>query len=219
MQITKLGHSCFRLESGGTTVVLDPGAFSDATALEGADVVLITHEHPDHVHAERLTEAARTSPDLEVWTSETVAGQFAEAFGGRIHAVHHGETFTIGPRSGGPDAGSLDVAVFGSEHACIHADIPLIQNVGFFFPGALFHPGDALTVPEEKVTTLLAPVAAPWMKLSELVDWLRAVAPEKAYLMHDALLSEIGLGAYQNIGGGLVPTDVEQLTNGKPRPL
>lgn len=216
MELTKLGHSCFRLTSGGTTVVIDPGAFSDENALAGADVVLITHEHPDHVHGDRLREAAGSNPDLEVWTNETVAGQFADAFGKRIHAVHAGDTFTLGPRGGGASAGSLDVAVIGSEHACIHPDLPLIRNVGFLFPGGLFHPGDALTVPEQQVTTLLAPVAAPWLKISELIDWVRAVGPQQAYLMHDAVLSETGLTVYSTVAGNLTDAGVQKLPNGEP---
>ncbi|MDQ1672114.1 MAG: hypothetical protein QOC98_676 [Frankiaceae bacterium] len=214
MFLTKLGHSCFRIEAGSTTLVLDPGGFSDPDALQGADAVLITHEHADHVEPDRLRAAATANPELEVWTSRTVAEQFAD-LGGRVHAVDDGDTFTVGPTSGGPEAGSLDIAVFGSEHACIHSDIPLIQNVGFFFPGALFHPGDALTIPDRQVDTLLAPAAAPWMKIAELVDWLRSVGPEQAYLMHDAILSEIGLGLTERVAGGLSPAAVSQLPNGQ----
>lgn len=215
MFLTKLGHSCFRVEVGGTTLVLDPGAFSDPAALDRADAVLITHEHPDHVDPERLAEAARTNPDLEVWTNATVAGQLAGDLGPRVHTVSHGDSFTVGPASGGAEAGSVEISVHGSEHACIHGDIPLVQNVGFFLPGALFHPGDALTVPDRQVDTLLAPVVAPWLKISELVDWLRSVGPEQAYLMHDALLSEIGLGVYERVAGQLSPAAVSRLADGE----
>lgn len=215
MFLTKLGHSCFRVEAGGTTLVLDPGAFSDPTALDGADAVLITHEHPDHVETTRLADAARANPELEVWTNTSLAGQLADDLGPRVHAVVHGDRFTVGPGHGGPEAGSIEISVHGSEHACIHGDIPLIENVGFFLPGALFHPGDALTVPDRQVDTLLAPVAAPWLKISELVDWLRSVGPEQAYLMHDALLSETGISVYERVAGQLSPAAVSRLTDGE----
>ena len=39
------------------------------------------------------------------------------------------------------------------------------------------HPGDALFTPGEPVDVLATPAAAPWMKISEAVDYLRAVAP------------------------------------------
>ena len=58
MRITKFGHACVRIEHDGTTIVLDPGVFTDAEAVDGADAVLITHEHadhylPDHLRADR----------------------------------------------------------------------------------------------------------------------------------------------------------------------
>ncbi|MDI5943191.1 MBL fold metallo-hydrolase, partial [Micromonospora sp. DH15] len=49
MQLTKYAHSCLRVEHDGGVLVVDPGVFSDPGALDGADAVLITHEHPDHV--------------------------------------------------------------------------------------------------------------------------------------------------------------------------
>ena len=54
MRITKFGHACVRVQGDGGVVVIDPGVFTDPAALEGADAVLITHEHPDHVHPDHL---------------------------------------------------------------------------------------------------------------------------------------------------------------------
>jgi|HubBroStandDraft_2_1064218.scaffolds.fasta_scaffold1333571_2 L-ascorbate metabolism protein UlaG (beta-lactamase superfamily) len=51
MRITKLGHSCVRLEKDGAVLVTDPGVWTDA-ALAGAAAVMITHEHADHLDAE-----------------------------------------------------------------------------------------------------------------------------------------------------------------------
>lgn len=220
MYLTKLGHSCLRIESGGTTLVLDPGVWSDPGALEGADAVLITHEHPDHFVPERLAEAAKATPHLEVWTNASVRAQLADDertadLTSRIHTVNPGDTFTVGPSSGGPDAGSLDISVHGGEHAVIHPDLPPITNVAFALPGGLFHPGDSFTVPDVRVTTLFTPADAPWCKVSETIDWIRAVDPERAYLIHDAILSEIGVGLIEQVAGGQVEADVAKLTNGE----
>ena len=49
LTLSTWGHACVRIERDGRRLVLDPGAFSDPAALDGADAVLITHAHPDHV--------------------------------------------------------------------------------------------------------------------------------------------------------------------------
>jgi len=64
----------------------------------------------------------------------------------------------------------------------------------FLVAGQVFHPGDALTVPDEPVATLLLPVHAPWSKLAEVIDYVRAVDADQAYAVHDGALNDIGLG-------------------------
>lgn len=54
VRITKYVHSCVRLEHEGGTLVIDPGVWSEPEALAGADAVLVTHEHNDHVDLLRL---------------------------------------------------------------------------------------------------------------------------------------------------------------------
>ena len=61
MRITKFGHACIRIEHDGHTIVVDPGGFTQPEAVDGADAVLITHEHPDHYFPDHL---ARTAPGL-----------------------------------------------------------------------------------------------------------------------------------------------------------
>ncbi len=88
-------------------------------------------------------------------------------------------------------------------HAEIHPEIPRIPNVGFLVGGQVFHPGDAFTVPEEPVATLLLPMHAPWSKAAELIDYVRAIDADQAFAIHDALLSDAGLGAVGGLLGEL----------------
>src|SRR5579875_2763115 len=94
MRLTKLGHSCVRLQQDGRTLVIDPGIFTEPGALDGAGAVLVTHEHADHLDAASLRAAMSASPALEVWTNASVAGQLAD-LGSRVHAVGHGDAFTV----------------------------------------------------------------------------------------------------------------------------
>jgi L-ascorbate metabolism protein UlaG (beta-lactamase superfamily) len=187
LKLTKKLHACVRLEEDGRTLVLDPGGFSEQDAAAGADALLVTHEHPDHFDEGRLRAALEANPAAELWTLDSVARRLSAAFPGRVHTVGHGDTFT---------AAGFDVQVHGELHAVIHPDIPRITNVGYLVDGSVFHPGDALTVPGAAVDTLMLPVHAPWNKLSEIVDYIREVAPRRSIDVHDALLSDLARPVY-----------------------
>jgi len=63
MRITKLGHSCVRLEKDGAVLVIDPGVWTDAdAALAGAAAVMVTHGHgpPRRRRPQSPTFASRT---------------------------------------------------------------------------------------------------------------------------------------------------------------
>jgi L-ascorbate metabolism protein UlaG (beta-lactamase superfamily) len=190
MRLTKLGHACVRLEKDGMTLVVDPGSFSAADALEGAHAVLITHEHVDHVVADRLRAAIQRNPDLRIWSTRTVAGLLT---GAHVEAVADGEAFSID--------GRFDVQVRGEWHAVVHPDVPRILNVGFLVDGLVFHPGDAFTLPAQPVDTLLVPVHAPWSKVAEVIDYVRAVKPRQVIPIHDGLLNDVGLALVDGLLG------------------
>ncbi|MFD3660335.1 MBL fold metallo-hydrolase [Streptomyces sp. NPDC058659] len=205
MKLTKKSHACVRLEKEGRTLVLDPGNFTEEDAALGADALLVTHEHPDHFDESRLRAALEANPAAEIWTLRSVADRLSAAFPGRVNTVGHGDTFT---------AAGFDVQVHGELHAVIHPDIPRITNVGFLVDGAVFHPGDALTVPDHPVDTLLLPVMAPWNKISEVIDYVREVKPRRAYDIHDALLTDLARPIYDRQIGALGGTDHSRLAPG-----
>ena len=190
MRLTKLGHACVRLEKDGMTLVVDPGSFSAADALDGAHAVLITHEHVDHVVVDRLRAAIQRNPDLRIWSTRTVAGLLT---GAHVEAVADGEAFSID--------GRFDVQVRGEWHAVVHPDVPRILNVGFLVDGLVFHPGDAFTLPTQPVDTLLVPVHAPWSKVAEVIDYVRAVKPRQVIPIHDGLLNDVGLALVDGLLG------------------
>lgn len=188
MRLTKLEHACVRLEKNGATVVVDPGVWSAPGTLDGAAAVLVTHEHFDHLDEDTLRAALGSNPDLTLWANASVAGKFGE-FGDRVHTVQAGDAM---------DVAGFTVHVYGREHAVLYKEIPVIANTGFLFDGTVFHPGDSFTVPEAPVDTLLLPASAPWLKVSEMIDYARAVAPRQGLAIHDALLSDKGLAVLAN---------------------
>ena len=88
------------------------------------------------------------------------------------------------------------------------------SNVGFLVDGAVFHPGDALTVPDQPVGTLLIPVHAPWNKAAEIVDYIREVKPQRTIDVHDAFLSDAARPLYDSVIGGLVGAEHLRLASG-----
>ncbi|MEU4790319.1 MULTISPECIES: MBL fold metallo-hydrolase [Micromonospora] len=204
MQVTKYAHSCLRLEHDGAVLVVDPGVFSDPAALDGADAVLITHEHPDHVDVGALTRALERRP-VPVHGPASLAGVLGDAAEALV-TVEPGQSFTVA---------GVPVRAYGGQHAVIHPDIPVIQNIGYLFADVVYHPGDALFVPDDvQVDTLFAPIHAPWSKFSEVVDFIRAVAPRRAYALHDGLLNDNGFGVLDRQYTAMSKTDYRRLEPG-----
>lgn len=199
MRITKFGHACVRVQHDGATVVLDPGVFTDVGALDGADAVLITHEHPDHYLPDHLR-----ATDARIFTIDAVAARIREDAPDlldRVTVVGPGESF---------EAAGLPVRAVGELHAVIHPEFPRFHNSGYVLTlGAekVFHPGDALTGPGETVDVLLVPVSAPWMRASEGIEFAREVRAPRNVAIHDRVYSEAGLGIVDTHMNAFLPKD------------
>ncbi|MCF6744927.1 MBL fold metallo-hydrolase [Blastococcus sp. KM273128] len=191
MELTKHGHACVVVSDGERRLVIDPGAFTDPVALDGATAVLVTHEHADHFVPDRLRAALEATPSLEVWTNRSVAAAL-EGAGSRVHVVGAGDAVTIA---------GFEVQVHGELHAEIHPELPRVANIGFLVEGQVFHPGDAFTVPGAPVPTLLLPLHAPWSRTADVIDYLREVDADQAFAVHDGLLNETGLGVLSGLLG------------------
>ncbi|AFM19199.1 putative Zn-dependent hydrolase of beta-lactamase fold protein [Mycolicibacterium chubuense NBB4] len=196
MQLTHFGHSCLlasfsgpSASEGDTTVLFDPGTFSHGfEGITGLSAILITHQHPDHADTERLPALVEANPQAALYADPQTAAQL----GGPWQAVHVGDQLSIG---------HLSVRGVGGQHAVIHPEIPMIDNISYLVgdgehAARLMHPGDALFVPDEPVDVLATPAAAPWMKISEAVDYLRAVAPTHAVPIHQAIIDPSARGIF-----------------------
>ncbi|GIF06408.1 MBL fold metallo-hydrolase [Actinoplanes siamensis] len=185
MRVTKFTHSCLRIEGAGVLVV-DPGEFSEKSVLDGADAVVITHEHFDHLDVAAVTAAVSRRPDLRIFAHEEVLkklGEVAEA------------TTPVAPGAEFAAAG-FALRAYGGQHAVIHPYVPRIVNLGYLISDGntnVYHPGDSFVVPDDTpVDTLCVPLNAPWLKISEALEFTRAVRPDRAIAIHDGLLNERG---------------------------
>jgi L-ascorbate metabolism protein UlaG (beta-lactamase superfamily) len=183
MKVTKFEHSCVRLERDDAVLVIDPGPWTSPAALDGVDAVLITHEHFDHLDVNRLADALAKRPAVMVYANESVVSKL-DALRGATRTVASGDSF---------DAAGYAVKAYGGWHAMVHPEVGRVPNLGFLVDDSVYHPGDSFDVPEgAHVDTLFVPVSGPWLKLSESVDFIRAVHPRRAYALHDGLHNERG---------------------------
>jgi L-ascorbate metabolism protein UlaG (beta-lactamase superfamily) len=192
MRIIKHGHACVSLVTDTATIVIDPGMFTAPDVLDGADAVLITHEHADHWSPDQLKRT-----DAPIYTIDAVAGQITASAPGardRVTVVAPGDRF---------EAFGAAVTVVGQKHAVIHPELPHFDNSGYLVEAdgvSVFHPGDSLTSLPAAPDVLLLPVSAPWLKVSECIDYARDVGAPTSIAIHDAVYSEAGLGI---VGGHL----------------
>ncbi|MGI8308935.1 MBL fold metallo-hydrolase [Saccharopolyspora hattusasensis] len=181
MQITHFGHACVLIETDSARLLIDPGKFAaDFEDLRDLDAVLITHQHFDHLDLDRLPALLSANPDAHLVVDPGSASAVAEK-GLAATTARPGESLELGGAA---------INVVGGTHAVIHPDIPVIDNIGYVVDhGAFYHPGDSFFVPEQRIDVLGVPTGAPWLKLSEAVDFLRAVAPRAAVPIHEAVLA------------------------------
>jgi L-ascorbate metabolism protein UlaG (beta-lactamase superfamily)/catechol 2,3-dioxygenase-like lactoylglutathione lyase family enzyme len=174
MRLTRWSHACVVLESDGRRLVLDPGGWSEPQALDGAHAALVTHEHSDHVHIDRV----RASGPPVFAPRGSDLGDLPRT------PLDSGQTLSIE---------GFEVTAVGDLHAAIVPGQEVPPNLGYLVTAdgeTVYHPGDALAVPGVPVTTLLVPMQGNWLKTSEAIDFIRAVRPERAIGIHDGMVND-----------------------------
>ncbi|MCU1408087.1 MAG: fold metallo-hydrolase [Microbacteriaceae bacterium] len=196
MKLTKMEHSALLVELGGQKLFVDPGSFTTAlTETAGTVAVVITHEHADHWTPEQLDRILAMSPDAVIYGPAGVAAAAADY---DITVVNAGDTVEAGP---------FTLRFFGGTHAVIHPSIPVVDNIGVLINNELYYAGDSFVVPEGvEVGTLAVPAGAPWLKISEVIDYILAVKPKRSFPVHEMLLSRAG----KDMSNGRIKTATEQ---------
>lgn len=182
LEITFLGHASLILSSGGTVVHVDPyGKVADYAALPKADVVLITHEHQDHLDPAALQAIRKES--TEVIATAAAADQIE-----RATALVNGAILTFS------EVGVEAVPAYNLKHERS--------------PGVPFHPkgrgngyvvtiaglkvyiaGDTENIPEMKrlagVDVAFLPMNLPYTMTPEMAaDAARMIGPKILYPYH-----------------------------------
>lgn len=158
----------------------DPGIFSleQHDKVAHVDIVLITHEHADHFHIESLKALLQRAPDAAVIANSSVGDILAKE-GIKHHVMKDGDAL---------DLKGVHLEGVGNEHAIIYTTLPRMANTGFFIDNKLFYPGDALTDPKKSVDILALPIAGPWLKISDAIEYALTLKPRVAFPVHDGIV-------------------------------
>lgn len=179
MNIKKLKHCCMLIDVGKTRIMTDPGIYSleEHDKVKHADIVLITHEHPDHFHIESLKALIKRAPEVSVIANDSVGVILAKE--GIEHRIMiNGDKVSLK---------GVEIEAIGEKHAMIYKTLPIVSNVGFLIENRFFYPGDALTDPKRSIEALALPVSAPWLRLSDAIDYALQVKPRISFPVHDAI--------------------------------
>ncbi len=186
MKVTKFGHSCLLVEENGVRILFDPGSFSNLQdSVQNLDIILITHEHLDHCDPESIKNILKNNPTVKIFTNHGV-GAVLDKEGIEYKILEDGEQTTYK---------DVLVEAFGDRHCVIYNSIPQIQNTGYFINHKLFYPGDNFINPGKSVPVLALPVAAPWLKISETLDYAQAIHPQFWFAAHDGMLKDPDFGS------------------------
>lgn len=181
MKITKLGHCCLVIETNGKRVMTDPGSYAiDEQEKEfDIDLILITHEHGDHLHVESLKKVVLNNPNVLIITNEGV-GKFLQEAKIRYQVL---EDKVVKEILG------VEIEAHDCKHEEIFEDYGQVQNTGFFIDKRLFYPGDAFYNPGKSVEILALPVAGPWSRVRDFMKYVLEVKPKACFPVHDGMLN------------------------------
>lgn len=176
MKLTKYVHSCLLAESEGQSVLFDPGIYSWSSGvfklenLNKLDIVVITHEHPDHFSEEFVQAILNAFPEVLFITTSTVAERLKQT-----------GAENISTESAGP------IEIFSKKpHAPIKPllDTPPPENIAVHFADKLTVGGDRHDLEESK-PVLAFPITAPWGSVKQGAEMVMRLKPRYVLPVHD----------------------------------
>lgn len=179
MELTKLEHSGLIIKNGEKRLVFDPVEFKETIpALEKVTAVVITHKHGDHLQMEVLEKILNNNPEAKIFTTSDTAPLIDGAIIVRAGDIQELDGF--------------ELKFFGRDHAAIIPGQIPCENIGVVVNDRIVNPGDSFDLPDTQANVLLVPVAAPWLKTHESMDFTEKARPKTVIPIHDALFSELG---------------------------
>lgn len=196
MNIKKIGHCCLLIKKDKITILTDPGMFSTGqNTVTGIDLVLITHEHADHFHIESLKEVLKNNPQAQVITNSGVGAKLKE----------QGINFSLLEGNASSTIKEVLIEAFDGKHEEIFEEFGQVQNTGYFVDNKLFYPGDSYIDPKKSVDVLALPVAGPWCRIKNSIEYAMRLKPRIAFPVHDGQLIKEKIGGFHGAPQNMLP--------------
>lgn len=190
MEITKIGHCCLVIEEKGKRIMTDPGRFTVGDhELEHIDIILITHEHADHLHTDSLKDLLTKNPQVQIFTNSSVGALLDEA--DIPHELLEGTALK--------EILGLTIEAFDAKHAEIFEEFGQVQNTGYVINNRLFYPGDAYAELGRPIEILALPVGGPWCRMTDTLHYAIRMAPRHVFPVHDGVEREDRVNIVHNI--------------------
>jgi len=188
MKISKHLHSCLLIEEQGKTIIIDPGIFTyqdkalDISKLQKLDYLLITHDHPDHMHLPLVKEIIAKFPQVKIITNNEIVTQLAKE---NITATYEEDAI---------------VTVEAVPHEKLWDTQPP-ENVMITVFGKLAIPGDSHHF-ETSAEVIALPIVAPWGSTTDAVNLALKLQPKVIIPIHDWMYKDgIRQMMYQRLKG------------------
>lgn len=187
MKITKYDHSSIIIEKDDFSIIIDPVEYTTKIPdYRNVKAFIITHLHSDHYQPVAFGRLLSLNPSAPIFTPDDNAPNIPNPT-----IVNDGQSTQID---------TFHLSFYGENHASIVDDHIPCQNISVIIDNKIVHPGDSLlTPPLQSPQLLFAPLAAPWCKASEVVDYINTIKPQHVIPIHDAILSSLGQEFYHNI--------------------
>jgi len=175
------------VEHQGRKLLIDPGAYTfiekkvNPEDIGKVDVVAITHKHLDHYAPDALRLIAK-SGSFTIVTHKDIADPLAQE-GFRTVSLSDGKTVM---------SEGFSIKVLKAPHEHIPTEIP--HNQALLINDTLLHPGDSLSVSGIKKCEVLAlPIAGPWLKLVDALEFAKKLKPKVVIPIHDVMIKDFML--------------------------
>jgi len=185
MRIKKLGHCCLVIEESGKRIMTDPGSWTADEQIKekNIDLIIITHEHQDHIHLESLKEIIKNNPEVKIITNQGV-GKLLDEVGIKYDVLEDKI-----PKK----YFELEIEAHECMHEEIYEDINFVQNTAYFICKRLFYPGDSFYNPKRPIGILALPVAGPWANIKDSIKYALEIKPNICFPVHDGMLKSFGV--------------------------